>query len=252
MKIVLWIGNAENQKALAARIHSVYKVDAIFLERKKKKRTSWVKAVSSLLLFPSISGSWKNLMDFYKKKEISLKEVTLFEVENINSGETYNKTLEISPDLIIVSGTRIIKDKLLSLKPRMGILNLHTGLSPYIKGGPNCTNWCIATGQLHLIGNTIMWLNEAIDAGDIVVSRLCDFKGSALYLHAIEKIIKGFESGVPQNSISKGLTFYTSQWDLKQKFLLVKNFKKFSAIIHSKDYQTKRSAVKTIDFKNIS
>ena len=72
-------------------------------------------------------------------------------VENINSNESYEFSNKLNPDLIIVSGTRLVKEKLLSIPTTIVILDLHTGLSPYIKGGPNCTNWCIATNKFHLL-----------------------------------------------------------------------------------------------------
>ena len=58
------------------------------------------------------------------------------------------------------------------------ILNLHTGISPYIKGGPNCTNWCIATKQFEKIGNTIMWLDKGIDTGELLTTENTKFNST--------------------------------------------------------------------------
>jgi methionyl-tRNA formyltransferase len=107
---------------------------------------------------------------------------------------------------------------MLSIKPSIGILNLHTGLSPYVKGGPNSTNWCIANNELYLIGNTIMWIDEGIDPGNIVTTEITEFTGDErltdvhikvmdhghnLYLKAIDNLAQGRPSSVDQKTIVK-------------------------------------------------
>jgi len=166
-----------------------------------------------------------------------------------------------NPDLIIVSGTRLIKEKMLSIKPKLGILNLHTGLSPYIKGGPNCTNWCIATKQFHLIGNTIMWIDLGIDTGNIVTTEFTNIDSSdnlldihikvmehahSLYLKAIDFLSKGNMSSVKQSEIAKGKTYYTKDWTLKQKFLLVKNLKLYKKMLQSNKIEEYKKQIKTV------
>jgi len=71
-----------------------------------------------------------------------------------------------SPDVIVAFGTRIIKDPVLRLA-RLGALNLHTGLSPYYRGG-QCTFWALYHGDPDHVGVTVHHLNQKIDGGDIV------------------------------------------------------------------------------------
>ena len=155
----------------------------------------------------------------------------------------------------------MIKKKLLSVHPSIGTINLHTGLSPYIKGGPNCTNWCISTGQVHLIGNTVMWIDEGIDSGNIISTELTAFEGNEslldvhikvmehahdLYIGSIRKLIEGARPGVRQNEIGDGKTYYSKQWGLKQKFNLIKNFKIFKTQVNSAEYARHQTEIKTI------
>jgi folate-dependent phosphoribosylglycinamide formyltransferase PurN len=228
MKIVLWIGNESNQLALANKINELYKIECIFLEKKSNKRQITIGVLIQKILekifFTKISMAWFKMLSHYNKLASHNSNITYFDVEYINSEDVYLKTKLINPDLIIVSGTRLIKDKLLSLNPKIGILNLHTGLSPYVKGGPNCTNWCIANNEFHLIGNTIMWIDRGIDSGNIVTTELTPLNGlenlaelhlkvmehaHSLYLRAINEIIKGNISNVPQCDIAPGKVFYT-------------------------------------------
>ncbi len=139
---------------------------------------------------------------------------------------------------MVVSGTRLIKEEIINLG--VPILNLHTGLSPYVNGGPNCTNWCLSLGTYHKIGNTTMWLDVGIDSGNIINTSPVEFTGSEslqvihkkvmesaheLYLSTLKLLSSGVKtSGVKQKDIRvESKTFYTRQWGIAQKFSLVRN-----------------------------
>ena len=185
-------------------------------------------------------------------------------MKNINTEVAYNFTKAIQPDIILVSGTRLIRDKLLTIKPTIGIINLHTGLSPYIKGGPNCTNWCIANNEIHLIGNTVMWIDKGIDTGNIISTNLVKFNGDeslkevhskvmdeahSLVINSLQFLKNGEIQNIKQEQIAKGKTYYTKQWNLSQKKQLIKNFKKFKKEIASSSYIKKRSEIKIFQLK---
>ena len=265
MKIVLWIGNEENQKALANKIHALYPITGIITETRihKPKITSvkiFEKVIEKLFL-RSIGQAWRGMKTFYRTKYSSYPQTHMLDVENINSEVAYQFTKELSPDLIIVSGTRLVKEKMLSLKPAIGILNLHTGLSPYIKGGPNCTNWCLATKQYHLIGNTIMWIDAGIDTGDIITTAFTEFSGDEnlldmhikvmehahlLYVQAIEKLASSAYSNVMQNSITEGTTYYNKEWGLKEKVNMIKNLAEFRKLTKTGQIKSQQASVKTV------
>ncbi len=267
MKIVLWIGDGANQKALANKINSIHKIEFIIIETKKSKAkltlSKIIEKIVDKLIFSSIHKAWPEMMRYYEKNNSHYPNTKIIYTDNINNESVYKDIINISPDLVVVSGTRMVKEKLLSLKPKLGIVNLHTGLSPYIKGGPNCTNWCIANGDFHLIGNTIMWIDKGIDSGNIIETELTPFTGKEtlenlhmkvmehaheLYIHAIDKIIKGEMSSVSQDEICHGTTYYTKNWGVKQKFNMLRNFKKFDSIVSSELYKSKQLDVKTISF----
>lgn len=268
MKIVLWIGNESNQLALAKKINDLYLIDTVFLETKNNKsRITFgliLKKIIEKIFLSTISKSWFGMLSYYKKTDSILSHVNVLHTKNINSEDVYLKTKLINPELIIVSGTSLIKDKLLSLTPKLGILNLHTGLSPYMKGGPNCTNWCIANNQFHLIGNTIMWIDKGIDSGRIVTSELTVFDGHEnllnvhikvmehaheLYLKAIRNIANGKLFSVSQVEIDSGKVYFTKDWTLYEKFRLKINFTEFKVEVKSNKYKQKQLLLKTIILK---
>lgn len=182
----------------------------------------------------------------YSQAYPALPSVQTLVIENINSQEAYSFSENLKPDIVLVSGTRLVKEQMLNLRPMKGILNLHTGLSPYVKGGPNCTNWCLATQQIHLIGNTIMWIDLGIDSGNLVATELVPLTGEedlsglhwkvmehahTLYLKACQLLISHPElvPNIPQNTIGKGKTYYTKQWNFWQQLRAVsyaRHFKK--------------------------
>lgn len=267
MKIILWIGNEANQKALANKINSIFPIAGIITETRLQTSKITIKKVFEKVIekifLPSIGKAWVGLKSFFDRQYIDYPKTRQIDVKNINSQAAYDFTQEINPDLIIVSGTSLIKEKLLSINPSIGIINLHTGLSPYIKGGPNCTNWCIATKQYHLIGNTIMWLDLGIDTGNILTTELTEFEGNEslleihikvmehahnLYLKAIKKLAIGESSSVKQSDIAQGNTYYTKQWTLKKKHNLIKNLNEFSKFIKSNDCQKMQQGITTIEF----
>jgi methionyl-tRNA formyltransferase len=265
MKIVLWIGDGTNQKALANKIYSMHKIDLIIIERKNVKvKLTFSRIIQSVvdkLFFSSLNNAWSDMLSYYQSNYNTYPSAQIIYTDNINDDESYKATTYIEPDLIIVSGTRMIREKLLTIKPSMGIMNLHTGLSPYIKGGPNCTNWCLASNQFHLIGNTIMWIDEGIDSGNIITTEVTSLTGNeslsdihlkvmehahGLYLNAINEIVKGKHSNVPQETITKGKTYYTRDWNTTQKLNALKNYKKFNAVLSSKEYKLAQLALKTV------
>ena len=265
MKVVLWIANEPIQKALAHKIHSVFPVTAIVTETRKFHRKITLpllatKAIEKLFL-SSIDKSWWEMFNHYERKFPNYPDVELLDVENINNSEAFAFTTKFKPDLIIVSGTRLIREKMLSIRPSIGILNLHTGLSPYVKGGPNCTNWCIANNEFHLIGNTVMWIDAGIDSGNILVTEFTGFNGNEtlgevhvkvmehaqqLYLNAITYVSNGGRQSIPQYRVATGKTYFIRQWTLRQKFRLLKNFRFFKDYFISGKMKNDREKIKTV------
>lgn len=86
--------------------------------------------------------------------------------ETINSPRSVKWIYSKKPDLLVVMGTSLIKKELISC-PHIGTINMHTGLSPYYRGG--MTNlWPIINKEPQFCGVTIHQLSEKIDGGEIL------------------------------------------------------------------------------------
>jgi methionyl-tRNA formyltransferase len=248
LKIVIWCGAAANQKALANKIAAEFDVAGIVIDqhsgRHRKRKLKQIPAILwDRFRFRSIYHAWSNLMNYYDRKFPAWPDKPQIKTPGINCNETEIFTRQLEPDLIIVSGTALIKEPLLSIPVSIGIINLHTGLSPYVKGGPNCTNWCIANNTFQLVGNTIMWLNAGIDTGNIIVTERVDITKTGtlneahqivmehahdLYLRAMKYLTETEPpyNSVPQGSVDLGKLYLTNMWTTRKKMDLIRNWKK--------------------------
>lgn len=88
------------------------------------------------------------------------------EVPHINHPEVVKLARELKPDLICVFGTSLIRGDLLS-EGRLGIINLHGGLSPEYRGA-DCTFWALYNGEPDKVGCTLHYIDAGIDTGRLV------------------------------------------------------------------------------------
>lgn len=85
---------------------------------------------------------------------------------SINDEEYYEEIVDLDPDLLVVYGSSIIKDPLLS-EYQGRILNVHLGLSPYYRGtGTNF--WPLVNGEPEYVGATFMYIDAGVDTGEII------------------------------------------------------------------------------------
>ena len=153
-----------------------------------------------------------------------------------NNEETQNWIQALDPEVIAVFGTRIIQEPILSLA-RLGALNIHTGLSPYYRGG-QCTFWCLYEEDIEHVGVTIHHLTQKIDGGDIVyiaqpaieasdTVRSIECKlvkaGTEKMIQAIFDLRAGKAPRIPQTQ--KGKLFLSKMFTLEKRLELEKRLK---------------------------
>jgi hypothetical protein len=112
------------------------------------------------------------ILGTYLKSRFDLvSEKTGTKYLNIACGEINSPVLReylqtFNPDIIAVLGSSIIKQEMISL-PSAGMLNIHSGLSPYYRGTWSY-GWPIVNGEPEYIGVTVHYVNAGIDTGDII------------------------------------------------------------------------------------
>lgn len=92
-------------------------------------------------------------------------------VSDVNCPVSLELLAHAKPDTIVVNGTNLLRAPILEVgrELRLGIINVHTGLSPYCRGG-NCNLHAVLHRQLQLVGATVHYIDAGIDSGDIMAS----------------------------------------------------------------------------------
>lgn len=101
-------------------------------------------------------------------KEYAIKKnLKIFQPEKIvNNNEFKDEIRQLSPDLVCVVAYGVILPKSFLKIPPLGCINLHPSMLPNYRG-PAPIQWAILNGDKKT-GVTIMYLNEKMDAGDII------------------------------------------------------------------------------------
>jgi len=144
------------------------------------------------------------------------------EVPHINHPEVVNLADRLQPDVIAVFGTSLIRGEL-QTKGRLGIFNLHGGLSPWYRGA-DCTFWALYNGEPDQVGCTLHRIDAGIDTGTLI-AHICPevrdgddeltlfwraVKDSAdVYAELLERIERGDVLGAPQRE--KGRLYQVKQ-----------------------------------------
>lgn len=145
------------------------------------------------------NGRFYSLSSLLKRYEIPY----VYE-DDVNSTSSLNRLKEWGAELIIsVSCPQIFKKDLINL-PQKGCLNLHGSILPDYRGVMP-SFWVLANNEKES-GATLFFVNEKIDAGDILIQRtfligtedtldsqICRSKrlGAEMVVEAIEKINRG-------------------------------------------------------------
>ncbi|WP_201603459.1 formyltransferase family protein [Psychrobacter submarinus] len=234
MKIIALIGDQPNHKYLCERMHQDFALDAVIIVNKKSTTKNAIKdrliskGMKKVLSLP-LSIAWRKMQASFQKNLNGFTSVERLVVDDVNSQAVVDLVEAIRPELVVVSGTNLLTAELIMEIGLSGkIMNLHTGLSPYVKGGPNCTNWCLANNAFQLIGNTVMWLDEGIDSGNLIRTERTPLLGNESLLelhkkvmtHGHDLLIQAIASftrdedlpNIEQDDIDKGRVFYSKQW----------------------------------------
>jgi len=109
--------------------------------------------------------------------------IKTFKPENINSSAAISQIRYMDPDIIVVAAYgQILKKEILQI-PKKGCINIHASLLPRHRGASPIQTAILAGDRQ--TGVTIMWMDEGLDTGDIVLQKktLIRFGDTAQTLH---------------------------------------------------------------------
>ena len=166
MKIIIFTSNALRHKFLANTISDFANDTLVISECRENDQINKSYGENELIISHFNNRYITEKKFFHGNDEFSAKCIPILYKE-VNSELIYQKIQSFDPDAMIVFGSSIIKEPILSLGKKNKFINLHLGLSPYYKG--NGTNfWPFINDELEFLGSTIMHLDSGIDTGDII------------------------------------------------------------------------------------
>ena len=225
MKIVILTSNSLRHKFLANTL-SQHCEDVLIISECKPQTSSsddsksYTEIDNHFMLRDEIEKS------FFPNDNYFIPKTLPIVYKEANSPYVYQVIKNFKPDILIVFGSSIIKEPLISLLPAGSIINLHLGISPYYRGsGTNF--WPLVNNELEYLGSTILHLDSGIDTGDIICHvrpkiQLDDnvhSLGCKIIQSSVEylvKIIKLLSEGKKLNRVK--------QWDVQDRYYKTKDF----------------------------
>jgi len=225
MKIVVLTSNSLRHKFLANTLSS-YCDDALIISECKPQTSSFNDSKN----FTEIENHFllrdQTEKSFFPNDNYFIPKTLPIVYKEANSPYVYEAIKNFKPDILIVFGSSIIKEPLISLLPVGHIINLHLGISPYYRGsGTNF--WPFVNDELEYLGSTILHLDAGIDTGDIICHVRPNIElndnvhtvGCKIIKSSVEsliKIIKLLDGGKKLNRVK--------QWEVKDRYYKTKDF----------------------------
>jgi len=153
--------------------------DVVAIVQENGSEFSWTKLLKTLRPDNFFRKAWRWLRD--RRRYTGNREGEFFfgdvpprldhpelvrEYPHINHPGVVELARELQPDLICVFGTSLIRGDLLR-QGRLGMANLHGGLSPEYRGA-DCTFWALYNGEPQKVGCTLHWIDSGIDTGGLI------------------------------------------------------------------------------------
>jgi methionyl-tRNA formyltransferase len=164
------------------------------------------------------------------------REDLLVQVPHINHPDVVALADRLRPDVIAVFGTSLIRGPLLC-RGRLGVFNLHGGLSPHYRGA-DCTFWALYNAEPDQVGCTLHRIDSGIDTGKLVAhvrpevgerdDELTLFwrgirDSTEVYVEMLERLERGEQLGQPQ--VEKGRLYQVKQRGWREERRLANQMK---------------------------
>lgn len=169
-------------------------------------------------------GRKRELVPTPIKKKALEYNIPIFQPERVKLD--YEEIVLARPDIIITCAYGQIIPKVLLDLPRLGCINVHASLLPYLRGGAPLHH-AIIDGYKET-GVTIMYMDEAMDTGDIISSVTYPLKdtdtvgtvhdnlmemGANLLMETLPSIIKGTNKRIKQDNSKATYAYNISRSD---------------------------------------
>lgn len=154
------------------------KIPASHIIRKRIKSLGFMKVIGQILfkvlLIPIlILLSQKRIAEIKKIYDLKINPIPnnkIIKVQSVNDKRSILILEDLKPDVIVVNGTRIISEEVLSAIT-IPFLNIHTGITPLYRG-VHGGYWALVQNNKNACGITIHLIDKGIDTGGILGQEL--------------------------------------------------------------------------------
>lgn len=201
IRVVLLCCDGPFQRDLARGLHERYQLAGIVklidpavrgsLTQRLKRYLNPLRAVRHLVARAHQQSSKRAAVPlvtelFYRNGEPPSypADVPALDVTNINDSAAVEFVRQFKPDIVCVNGTNLLRKPMLDLAAGIphGIINLHTGLSPYTRGG-NCNLYALRDGHPEWVGVTVHYIDPGIDSGELIRTAQVPMDANDLFDH---------------------------------------------------------------------
>lgn len=187
LKIVMLTGQAISSKYMYNGLSNDFEIETVIREqpvsmktimKNRAKKLGWLNVSGQLafglLLLPVIRKFSKNQKEKVIQKlglnDSEIPKTKLSEVTSVNSAESIRILKEINPDIVVVNGSRIVSQKVLSAIDAV-FINTHEGITPRYRG-IHGAYWALANKDKQNCGVTVHLVDKGVDTGGILYQAL--------------------------------------------------------------------------------
>lgn len=195
IKLVIITGNALRHYWFVEYLSKKFNVVGIIFEKRKNPVTKKSRTSHTDSYIKERDKKEKEYFGNDYTELLSRHNVLNLERGEASSSKTLEWIKEMNPHFVILYGSSIIQDPVLSYyKGKM--INMHLGLSPYYRG--SATNfWPFVNGEPECVGATIHLAVSEVDAGGILAQVRPEIKkGDDIHDIGFKTIIAGAETMV--------------------------------------------------------
>jgi len=182
-KIVLLAGEGFSTRVLYNNLKKEFQIEKVILEdsisrlqflKRRAQKLGVTRVIGQILFQAGVvpflkkrsQGRIREITSQFRLDDTEIDSSKIIKVNSVNSSETAGVLKDMNPKLVVVSGTRIITEKILQCTSAR-FVNMHTGVTPQYRG-VHGGYWSLVQGDKSACGVTVHLVDSGIDTGSIL------------------------------------------------------------------------------------
>lgn len=194
--IYLFGSDSDSTRILYNSLSIYFSISKVVIEKdetkfkffsRRIKKIGFFRVIDQLLFIVTYSKilrslSKKRIKEILERDNLFLDSIPhnkVTKVLSINSKEVIDLIKNDKPEIIILSGTRILSKKVI-LTSQAKIINIHAGITPNYRG-VHGAYWALVNKEIHLTGVTVHYVDVGVDTGQIIDQELINISDGDNY-----------------------------------------------------------------------